>query len=43
MRKHGVKALSDDRILGEDSFVREVLQEAECQGEQLLSAEERTK
>ncbi len=42
MRKHGVKALSDDRILGEDWFVREVLQEAECQGDQLLSAEERT-
>ena len=41
MRKHGVKALSDDRILGGDSFVREVLQEAEDQGEFLLSADER--
>ncbi|ASQ90049.1 hypothetical protein CHL67_03125 [Prosthecochloris sp. GSB1] len=41
MRKQGVKALSDDRILGGDSFVREVLQEAEGQGEQLLSADER--
>ena len=40
MRKQGIKALSDDRILGGDSFVREVLQEAEDQGEQLLSAEE---
>ncbi len=43
MRKSGVKAHSDDRILGGDSFVREVLQEAEGQGEQLLSAEERAK
>lgn len=41
MRKSGVKALSDDRILGGDSFVREVLQEAEDQGEFLLSADER--
>jgi len=41
MRKQGVKALSDDRILGGDSFVREVLQEAEGQGEQLWSADER--
>ena len=43
MRKQGVKALSDDRILGGDSFVREVLREAENQGGQLLSAEERTR
>jgi len=43
MRKSGVKALSDDRILGGGSFVREVLREAEDQGEFLLSAEERTK
>ena len=41
MRTQGVKALSDDRILGGDSFVREVLQEAEDQGEFLLSADER--
>ena len=42
MRKQGVKALSDDRILGGDSFVREVLQEAEDQGELLLSAKDRS-
>ncbi|RDD31534.1 hypothetical protein CR161_05075 [Prosthecochloris sp. ZM] len=41
MRKQGVKALSDDRILGGDAFVREVLQDAEEQGGQLLSADER--
>ena len=41
MRKQEVKELSDDRILGGDSFVREVLQEAEDQGEFLLSADER--
>ena len=42
MRKQGVKVLSDDRILGGDSFVREVLQEAEDQGELLLSAKDRS-
>ncbi len=41
MRKRGVKALSDDRILGGDSFVRDVLREAEGRNGQLLSAEER--
>ena len=38
-----MKALSDDRILGEDSFVREVLREAEDQEKELLSAKERSK
>ncbi|UZJ40225.1 transposase [Prosthecochloris sp. SCSIO W1101] len=43
MRKQGTKVLSDDRILGGDSFVREVLQEAEDQGKELLTAKERSK
>ena len=43
MRKQGIKALSDDRILGGDSFVREVLQEAEDQEKALLSAKDRSK
>lgn len=42
MRKQGIKALSDDRILGGDSFVREVLQEAEDQAEELLVAKNRS-
>ena len=42
MRKQGIKALSDDRILGGDSFVREVLQEAEGEEKVLLSAKERS-
>ncbi|MCG8429943.1 MAG: transposase, partial [Candidatus Omnitrophica bacterium] len=43
MRRQGVKSLSDDRILGGDSFVREVLQEAEDQEKVLLSAKDRSK
>lgn len=43
MRKQGIKALSDDRILGGDAFVREVLQEAEDQEKALLSAKDRSK
>ena len=43
MRKQGIKALSDDRILGGDAFVREVLQEAEDQEKELLSAKDRSK
>ena len=42
MRKQGIKAFSDDRILGGDSFVREVLQEAEDQAEELLAAKNRS-
>lgn len=40
MRKQGIKALSDDRILGGDSFVREVLQEADGQEKEFLSAKD---
>lgn len=43
MRKSGIKAPSDDRILGGDTFVREILQEAEGQSKLVLSAEERSK
>ena len=43
MRKSGIKALSDDRILGRDTFVREILREAEGQSRLVLSAEERSK
>ncbi|MCW8815677.1 MAG: transposase [Chlorobium sp.] len=43
MRMQGIKALSDDRILGGDSFVREVLQEAEDQVSLLLSTRDRSK
>lgn len=42
MRKQGMKALSDDRILGGDAFVREVLREAEDQEKELLSAKDRS-
>ena len=40
MRKQGIKALSDDRILGGDSFVREVLREAEGEEKKVLSKKE---
>ena len=39
MRKQRMKALSDERILGSDSFVREVLQEAERQSKLVLSSQ----
>lgn len=42
MRKRGIKVLSDDRILGGDAFVREVLQDAEEEEKVLLSAKERS-
>ena len=40
MRKQGVKTLSDDRILGGDSFVREVIREADEQEKKVLSAKD---
>jgi len=41
MRKKGTKALSDERILGSDGFVRDVLKEAEYRMALSLSADER--
>lgn len=43
MRKKGKKALSDERILGSDAFVRDMLKEAEDQKELSLSAEKQSK
>jgi len=41
MRRRGEKALGDERILGGDSFVKEVLKEAEERRDVLLPAHER--
>ena len=43
MRKTSTKALSDERILGGDSFVRDMLKEAEDRKKLALSADEQTK
>jgi hypothetical protein len=42
MRKKGTKVLSDERILGSDAFVRDVLKEAEELMALPLSADERS-
>lgn len=42
MRKKGTKVLSDERILGSDAFVRDVLKEAEERMALPLSADERS-
>ncbi|MEC9486207.1 MAG: transposase [Prosthecochloris sp.] len=41
MRKKGIKAISDERILGRDEFVRQVLKDAESCEKRILSDEER--
>lgn len=43
MRKAGSKALSDERILGGDAFVRDMLKEAEDRADAVLSADEQLK
>ena len=43
MRKTGTKALSDERILGGDAFVRDMLKEAEDREDAVLSADEQMK
>lgn len=43
MRKKGKKALSDERILGSDAFVGDMLKEAEDRKELSLSAEKQSK
>ncbi|MBM3163483.1 MAG: hypothetical protein FJZ79_09290 [Chlorobi bacterium] len=43
MRKKGTKVLSDERILGGDAFVRDVLKEAEDRMALPLSADERSR
>ncbi|NTW84231.1 MAG: hypothetical protein HGB36_12870 [Chlorobiaceae bacterium] len=42
MRKKGAKSMSDERILGDDAFVREVLSEAEERVGLQLTADERS-
>ncbi len=43
MRKKDMKALGDERILGGDAFVREMLREADDRSDVLLSMDERLK
>ena len=40
MRKQGERVMGDERILGGDTFVRDILGEAEARGKAVLSAEE---